>query len=489
MTRIYIFILFFLVPLHSITAQEIILPLSENPVARKYYNSFDRLSKKNLTADTLDLPFIDDFSNAEVQPDPYKWADNYAFINNRYSSNPITAGMATLDSYNYDGSHYDRESKNPYIADYLTSQPLNLDFESSDNIFLSFFYQSKGLGEQPDENDSLCLDFYNIDSLSWDRIWSVPGDTMDVFERVMIPINDVAYLKKGFQFRFLNYASMPDNDDFIDMNGNWDHWHIDYVKLDKNRSASDTILRDVSYVKAISSMLKDYESMPWTHLQSAYIEQRSPYINTSIANLDTDNRNVSKYLEIKDLTQANTYNSTPTTSDIISDTLINFSFDYDYLFNFNQGDTALFRIRTILQTDAFDYKPNDTLTRFQIFNNYYAYDDGTAEHGYGVRTKNASVAVHYNAFQADSLRAIDMYFNKVVDSLNLNNYFYLRVWNDIDGEPGDLIYEQSGERPVYDSELNTFIRYELETPIIVEGSFYIGLIPFGQISNSQEFEI
>ena len=174
-------------------------------------------------------------------------------------------------------------------------------------------------------------------------------------------------------------------------------------------------------------MLKDYESIPWRHLQAAFIEQTSPYINTSIVNLDGNDRNVSKYIEIKNLLSGHTYNSTPTASDIKSDTLIDFSFEYDYLFDFNQGDTALFQIRTILQTDAFDYKANDTLSRLQVFNKYYAYDDGSAEHGYGLDgtgTSNASVAVHFEAFTADSLRAIDMYFNQVVDSLNLNYYLY-----------------------------------------------------------------
>lgn len=478
MIRILRYILFFFAPLCTINAQEVILSLSENSVARQYYNEHSTFSKKNLNADTLELPFIDDFSNSEVQPNPNNWVDNFAFINNRYSSNPITAGMATLDSYNYNGSPYAHASSKSSIADYLTSQAINLDYNTNDNIFLSFYFQAKGLGNQPDESDSLCLEFYNLDLSQWDRIWSIPGGTiMENFEMAMIPIDDPAYLKKAFQFRFLNYASLPEATNFESRFGNWDHWHIDYVILDKDRSITDTIIRDVAYVKEVSSMLKDYESIPWRHLQAAFIEQTSPYINTSIVNLDENDRNVSKYIEIKNLLSGHTYNSTPTASDIKSDTLIDFSFEYDYLFDFNQGDTALFQIRTILQTDAFDYKANDTLSRLQVFNKYYAYDDGSAEHGYGLDgtgTSNASVAVHYEAFTADSLRAIDMYFNQVVDSLNLNYYFYLSVWADLNGEPGELIYEQMGERPAYSNELNKFTRYELETPVLVVGDFYIG---------------
>ena len=50
----------------------------------------------------------------------------------------------------------------------------------------------------------------------------------------------------------------------------------------------------------------------------------------------------------------------------------------------------------------------------------------------------------------------------------------MSVWNDLNGEPGDLIYEQVGERPAYSNELNKFTRYELETPVLVVGDFYIG---------------
>ncbi|MCK4920744.1 MAG: T9SS type A sorting domain-containing protein [Bacteroidales bacterium] len=467
----------FLLALLNLAAQEVILPISGNPVAQEYYENYYSTSKKNLNVDTLNLPFIDDFSDSDVQPDPLRWTDNYAFINNRYSPNPITSGIATLDSYNFDGSPYPNASTNAYIADYLSSNPINLDYNVNDNIYLSFYYQAKGLGEQPDENDSLCLEFFNVDSLTWDRIWSVPGVLMEDFKRVMIPVNDFIYLKNGFQFRFLNYASLPNAPNFKDRFGNWDHWHIDYIVLDKNRNQADTVFRDVSFVRGISSMIKDYEAIPWAHLQSAYIEQYSGSIDTEITNLDTADRNVSKFIEIKNIETGNTVKSDPLAIDIIADTIFNYYFDKSYQFDFNQGDEATLLIRTILQTDAFDYKANDTLSRFQVFKKYYAYDDGTAEVGYGLSdegTESASAAVHFKAFKADTLRAVDLYFNQIEDSLNLNNYFYLNLWDDNEGEPGNLIYEQIGLRPAYSSELNKFIRYELDFPVFLEGDFYLG---------------
>jgi len=110
-------------------------------------------------------------------------------------------------------------------------------------------------------------------------------------------------------------------------------------------------------------------------------------------------------------------------------------------------------------------------------NNYYAYDDGSAEAGFGLKgqgMQNASAAVRFNSFIPDSLRAVDMYFNQVVDSLNLDYYFYLNVWDENNGIPGELLYSQIGERPVYTSSLNKPFRYELDSAIFVQDIFYVG---------------
>lgn len=476
MNRLSFFILA-LFPFFDLMAQEVILPVSGNEMAKEFYRDFYKSSKKNVSSDTLNLPFIDDFSDSEVIPNQNKWSDKYSYINNRYSKNPITAGMATLDSYNFDGSPYLDASSYPYIADYLTSQPINLEYNKSDSIYLSFFYLAKGLGDQPEKSDSLCLEFFNADSLDWERVWSMEGSVMANFKRVMLPIVDDKYLKKGFKFRFLNYASLPQNSDYADEFGNLDHWHLDYIILNKDRSIGDTIIRDVSHVKRISSMLKDYESIPWTHLESAYIEQRRLLINTEITNLDTTDRNVSKYIEIKNLSSGKSYKSVVTASDIISGSISDINFDYSYLFEFNQGDEASYLLRSVLKTDAFDYKANDTLSHIQLFDKYYAYDDGSAEAGYGLNgqgTKNASVAVHFKAFNPDTLRAVDFYFNQIEDSLNLDYFFYLKVWENNNGKPGKLLYEQLGERPLYSSELNKFARYELDTLKFIEGDFFVG---------------
>ncbi|MGC9342903.1 MAG: T9SS type A sorting domain-containing protein [Bacteroidales bacterium] len=477
MIRLNLSIVFILFFSYGIYSQEVIIPLKGNPEAKEYYQN--KLSpKKAATADTLELPFIDDFSDSRVEPKDELWSDNHAYINNKYPINQVTAGVATMDAYTAEGALYPNARSTPKIADYLTSHPLNLEYPETDNIYLSFFYQSTGMGEMPETQDSLCLEFLDVENQVWDRVWAIGGGyKMITFSRVIVPVNEEKYLKKGFQFRFLNYTSQSANNDYPDQFSNVDHWHLDYIYLDRNRSANDTILRDVTFTKPLTSFLKDYESIPWTHLEAAYFTQRKATIDVEISNLDTAIRNVTKALEIIDMDDNFRYRPTPTANDVLPGEIFDFSYVYDYPFNFGSGDSARFLLKTYLRTDAFDYKPNDTLEYIQVLKNYYAYDDGSAEAGYGLRgqgTQNASVAVKFNSFVPDSLRAVDMYFNQVVDSINLNYYFYLEVWDDNNGRPGNLIHSQIGERPAYSQEINQLIRYELDSTILVDGTFYVG---------------
>ena len=73
------------------------------------------------------------------------------------------------------------------------------------------------------------------------------GNTKKGFKTAIIPINEPRYLKKGFRFRFVNYASLSSNLTDPSMVGNCDIWNIDYILLDMNRNGADTIYRDVAF--------------------------------------------------------------------------------------------------------------------------------------------------------------------------------------------------------------------------------------------------
>ncbi|MBN1131521.1 MAG: T9SS type A sorting domain-containing protein [Bacteroidales bacterium] len=481
MNRLVVFLLIFSVSCHwhTVHAQEVITPLRDNPAAKYHYQ---KITKTKSAQDIiLELPVTDDFSNSLIEPDPELWSDRYAFINHNLSLNPVTIGVATLDALNFDGSLYAHAVTDPntFTADYLTSHPVNLDYPPSDSIYLSFYYQPGGKGELPEPKDSLSLQFFNVPSGQWNTVWQIPGEPAHDFRQVMIPVTDNAYLKNGFRFRFKNLASLARSNDFPDFRGNVDHWNIDYVKLDMGRSIKDTIQRDVAFTESVPSILKNLESLPWKHFQAAYNTARKPVLTVRYLNNDTITRNVTRSLLITDLTNNISYEpGQPTAQDLPSreDTVVNFS--YTYPFDFEKNDEGLFRLTSSLRTDIFDNKDNDTVSRIQVFKDYYAYDDGTAEFGYGLRgqgTMQGKVALKYNIFQPDLIGGIDASFNQIYDSLNLGYYFRFMIWDDNNGTPGSLIFEDDQVRtPVYAGSINGFKRFEFSEPVPVDGTIYVG---------------
>jgi hypothetical protein len=68
-----------------------------------------------------------------------------------------------------------------------------------------------------------------------------------------------------------------------------------------------------------------------------------------------------------------------------------------------------------------------------------------------------------------------MYFNQTFNQSSQNS-FILAVWDDDGGIPGNLVYQQEEEMPLYEEELNRFHTYLIDTPFVVQDRFYIGWI-------------
>jgi len=200
-----------------------------------------------------------------------------------------------LDAIDETGELYERASSALFTADFLTSEPINLGFAPSDNIWLSFFYQPGGLGDLPEENDSLTLQFYAPTESKWYSVWKAKGNIIQQeFKPVIIRINQLRFLKKGFKFRFVNYASLSPNMNDPSMNGNCDHWNIDYVLIDRNRNEADTLFPDVAFRYPLRSILKTYEAMPWKQFRQVYLQEMGSAIPITYRNNDTIVRNVTR---------------------------------------------------------------------------------------------------------------------------------------------------------------------------------------------------
>ncbi len=471
-------------------AQEAVWGLSSNPSLAARPHAAKGLLKNLLQSapDTLSLPFFDDFSSTTVTPDPHLWTDQFAFINNGFAVNPVTIGVATLDAFDANGALYSNASTSSFPADLLTSQCINLAYTPDSNIYLSFFYQAQGTSHTTsntvDSEDSLFVQFYAPNQQQWRTVWITPGDSLRPSRQAFIHVSDTAFLQKGFRFRFGNYASIniySADPTLAVANG---LWNIDYVYLNKGRSAQDTAINDVAITQPLPSMLSGYESIPWTHFPAAANElMRSGKTSITYKNYSGMVQGLERSFNIRSLYSSYTY-LVPTNSVNIMPYSSQVYEPYTEKFLYQTSDSARFRELFYLTTDTVlsrkVYRWNDTVSRTQDFYNYYAYDDGSAESGYGIigDAKTAYVAMKFYSYIPDTLQAIQIYFNSVYNNLN-HTGFDIAVWDNGDNQPGNLLYSKGSAslQPTFEKR-NQFTTFVLDQPVLVTDTFYIGWVQY-----------
>ena len=457
-------VLFFILVSLSSSAQEVLSDLICNPVLEDYKH------KINLLKSTLSLPFIDDFSYDSHQVDNDLWMESSVFVSRTYPINPPTIGVATFDGLDANGFARDfSPSTSSEPSDTLLSKTIDLSGISS--AYFVFYYQGKGMGDAPQQLDMLVLEFF--DGSVWNEIWSVNGQTMTEFEKVVEVIDSAVYLTNNFQFRFRNYATIS---------GNFDHWHLDYVKIDELLSATDTSeLNDVAFVYSLPSFLNRYSEMPWTHFKNNEANELKDSIDILIRN---NNASINVDYQFNVFENDNQFYHYPllgvsrNVSVLDYDTIGNFSFNnppIDFqsnVFSSFQLDTTTFLVQNIIGTSTTDRKENDTLYHIQKFHHTFAYDDGTAESAYGLNVDGAKLAYQFKLNRPDEkLRAVQMYFPQMLDSVN-NIPFDLTVWDNNNGQPGDTLYTQI-VYPVH-TENGEFHTCIIDNPFLVSGTIYIG---------------
>ena len=458
------------------SAQEVVSGLRSN-ILITGEEGLKARSMATLLSTPLELPFFDDFAGQSYFPDPGKWTDDFVFINNTYSDKQPTCGIATFDALGSNGRLYETASSYGFKADQLTSQPVNLSYAPSDNVWLSFFYQAGGLGDAPEPEDSLTLQFFAPDENEWYSVWRAEGTTDKTFRAAIVSISDSRFLKTGFQFRFINYASLSPNQNDPSLVGNCDQWNIDYVLLDKNRNAGDTVFSDVAFTLPVRSVLKNHEAMPWKQYREIELQEMGSAIPVHYRNNDTIIRNVTRDFEIWDVyNNSLSYLFSAGAANIDPLTSVDYNANIVYSFNSPGNDSALFRITSILKTDEFDPKDNDTLIYYQNFRNYFAFDDGTAEAGYGINglgSRNAMFADRFESYIDDTLRAISICFNESYTDAN-KRAFDLAVWDDNNGVPGNMLYTLEEVMVEQGQYINGFYTYRLPDKVPVSGIFYVG---------------
>ena len=457
----FVIFLFFPTLLFS---QEVVSDLVSNAILKG--DKFESTSSKSI----ISLPFIDDFSYNFPQVNPDLWEQSSVFVNRTYPINPPTIGVATFDGLDANGFARDfSPSTSSEPSDTLLSQTIDLSGISS--AYFMFYYQAKGMGDAPQQLDKLVLEFF--DGSVWNEIWSVNGQTMTEFEKIVEVIDSAVYLTNNFQFRFRNYATIS---------GNFDHWHIDYIKIDEFVNPNDiNELNDVSFVYNSPSFLKRYTQMPWTHFQQDMLIELKDSIDILLRNNDASNSVDYQYNVFENLNLITHYPSSGVSRNVSVldfDTIGNFSFQNppidisSAIFSSFQPDTISFLVQNIIGTSSSDNKNNDTLYHTQKFHHHFAYDDGVAESAYGLNINGAKIAYQFKLNRPDEkLRAVQMYFPQMLDSVN-NIPFDLTVWNNNNGQPGDTLYTQT-VYPVH-TENGEFHTYIIDNPFLVSGVIYIG---------------
>lgn len=445
----------------------------------------------------LTLPFYDDFSTTRVYPDSTLWADYNVFVNAGFPLNSVTRNAATFDVLDAQGCVYDYAISNPFVAEYLTSNVIRLDsvfdpepkaLTPADSLYFSFFYQPQGNGNAPEVLDSLVLEFgvvQGIDTL-WHHIWSTPGRTLAqflvendgaYFKQVMIPITDMTFFKAGFCFRFYNYASIV-NSSQPSSRGNEDNWNIDVVYLNYGRSATDPSYPKVSLTGTTPSFLNRYRAMPYKHFRANPTAHIAEKYALFLSNLDNQPHSLKHQYTVDQVNGNQHYSHTSHgTFDLEPETYCRpdtamvaqlFALDFD-------RDSTSFLIRHYISDSTCNPPLVDSMVYLQGFYNYFAYDDGIPEMGFGVEpSPGGSFAVKFELSELDTLRGVQILFNHTLNDAN-NQYFDIVVWKDNNGKPGDEVYRLTNRKPIWDDQIYRFAYYQFDKRIRLNGTFYIGI--------------
>jgi hypothetical protein len=468
----------------SVSAQEVLRPLHTNPQLEQISNG-PRKQFQHGPPHVQKLPFFDDFSNYDgLYPNDTMWLDNFTYISKDFAGNTApSTGVVVFEGLNAKGRPYRGiEETASFPSDTLTSTYIDLSsYSESDSLYLSFFYEPKGLGDAPEPGDSLVLQFHpdsamigsKWDTNAWIHVWSVPGSNNAQFKLAMIPIRAITgrnYFHGKFQFRLVAYSNQS---------GNMDHWLVDYVYLNQGRTLQEKTFDDVAIYKKSRSILNTYYAMPVRQAQA----MTNPFAsNISIygSNNSANTKNVAYRYEISNQQTGAVLDSSKTQADnLLAGERKEFTLTNTFSKNFLQGEYMKLLVKTKVITPD-DFHRNDSAIHVQEFGDYLAYDDGTAENAYGLENVSlGKVAVRFILPKTDTLYGVAVHFTFGLKDVS-NQNFTLAIWDKLT-ETGKPENDQPVRRinfvfPQYTNRVNGYYYFKLSEPLAVKDQFYVGWI-------------
>ncbi|QIX62892.1 T9SS type A sorting domain-containing protein [Hymenobacter sp. BT18] len=438
----------------------------------------------------LSLPFFDDFAQQpEGVPNPEHWDPaGGTFVSNRFAVAPPSRNAATFDGLRANGQSYGSSSFYG-DTDTLTSLPIDLSgLNAGSGVFLSFFWQAGSIVGAPSAASSsrtvaLRLEFLN-DAGTWQTIWTQrsTGQRTD-FAQELFPVNESRYLHAGFRFRLHSQGNLAFTRD---------SWSIDYVKLDRNRSASDLTFLDFATSAPLTSLLKRYASMPAVQLAAAPnpAEELNDQTYTTINSFSIGQ-------EPTPIEWAGTVKALPSGAELTY-LVGNRSIDANSRQLPITGDLRTVanqlltgtpqRIRHRIILDAKETNPltlpNDTISRVTELADYYAYDDGTAEASVNLPALSGG-SPSYFAYRIDLNRPDQVKGVLLYPELpsSAGRTITVAIWElDATGKPKEQAKASATFTIPATAGPTGFVEASFASPVPVSGSFLVG---YGQPSTGQ----
>ncbi|MEQ9097974.1 MAG: T9SS type A sorting domain-containing protein [Imperialibacter sp.] len=485
-----LFLAAFVAGSHSAIAQ-----LIQKPIAFPTNSKYSASGRTLDADDTIQLPFWDDFSNYTGQPSNEWWVSSKdVWVNATLGLHPPTLGVATFDGLNSNGIPHNPTSNFVGPADSLTSRAIDLSVIPANlrsTVYLSFFWQIKGLGEIPNTEDSLRLQFLSRDSV-WVTKWILKGGEENLkedFTQQFVPILQPEFYHEGFRFRFQSFNKQT---------GPFDHWHIDYIYLNQNRSPSNNTYFDRALSAAPLSPLKGIYALPSGQFQSA-ADRLSGTSSFEFFNLDALLQPVEYSIQIVEASTGQIVSSvdenqvvdpipqglerrTITSSPVDTEAIKAFLQDKDsVVLNMDlflkTGDKYLISRVDPLTADTtyfenINYRNNDTTSISLAFSDFTAWDDGTAEYAAGINQSRGQLAYKVAALAQDTLTAIDIHFPRIAPFAD-GQPLDIIAWKTLTNINPTLLALQRVSVE-FKEELDQFVRYKFEIPVVVSDTFYIG---------------
>ncbi len=444
-----------------------------------------------IAAGYVDLPFVDDFAYDGPYPRTDIWLDRNIFVNYTLSRDPLTVGVATFDGLDETGTPYPGGIG---FSDELTSG--FMDLSDGRERYLSFYSQPKGFGIKPRTEDSLTVDFRSADG-QWIRVWQHEGLSKDVatsapspdfaYQRLTI---DSAFRHDAFQFRFRNRSKNE---------GLQELWHVDYVRLGSDEETSEPF-RDIAFTYPPRSVLSPYSHMPSSHFEPGEVRTN---VISSVNNIDQ------VVLTMNDPTIRVFYGQQELMARTFIEPVQNWTLRpgrVSYDFQLNDGGSMNYErlqdaLTAIVQPQGryeiittLDFRredeiikadQNNIVTGITHFDNYFAYDDGSAESAIidnGVGDQRTTLALEFHTNMDDQLQGLQIHIPHIEGDIS-TQHFNLKVWIDsLDDEPE---FVQELVKPYYaDAFFDTlqgFTTYDLRDSAdqktsfrIPKGRFFIG---------------